>query len=387
MLQNVLQEKDYLQRIKRMSEECQKKGLDAVFVFANENEPANVRYFTNYRPVFETTAIVISRSGDAVLLIGPETETLAKDHSCLGNYKMLKAFRETSDPEYPDIKLDNFEDVFSELNGGEKVTNLGLIGTNLMTVQVYEQLRISLPEVTFSKEDELLRRMRMLKTDKELLILRKAAEIAGQGFEYALERIRPGMSELEAAAECIYGVYQFGAEGTGFQIWCMSGKATNQAIGIPTQRIIGKSEVVQISMGVQLEGYVTSLGRALVFGTIPVDVRRMFEVNLAANSMTHELIRPGAYAADIAAKVHGFIRREGLGESIVYGPAHGIGMMECEFPFIEVTSDFTLQAGMTFAVDTYLSGPEYGMRFEDTVAVTPYGEDQYCSTRREIINL
>jgi len=343
MLQNVLQENDYLQRIKKMSEECQRKGLDAVLVFANENEPANVRYFTNYRPVFETTAIVISRSGDAVLLIGPETETLAKDHSYLGNYKMLKAFRETSDPEYPDIKLDSFDDVFREMIGGEKIKNLGLIGTNLMTVQVYEQLRLSLPEVKFSKEDELLRRMRMFKTDKEMLILRKAAEIAGQGFEYALERIRPGMSELEAAAECIYGVYQFGAEGTGFQIWCMSGKATNQAIGIPTQRIIGKSEVVQISMGVQLEGYVTSLGRALVFGTIPDDVRRMFEVNLAANSMTHELIRPGAYAADIAEKVHGFIRREGLGESIVYGPAHGIGMMECEFPFIESTSDFTRQ--------------------------------------------
>ncbi len=71
----MLEKEDYLQRIEKMRIGCEKNDLDAVFIFANEMEPANVRYFTNYRPVFETTAIVISRTGNAILLIGPETET------------------------------------------------------------------------------------------------------------------------------------------------------------------------------------------------------------------------------------------------------------------------------------------------------------------------
>jgi Xaa-Pro aminopeptidase len=62
-------------------------------------------------------------------------------------------------------------------------------------------------------------------------------------------------------------------------------------------------------------------------------------------------------------------------------------MMECEFPFIETTSDIDLQQGMTFAADTYLAGENFGMRFEDTVAITAAGEEQYCDYRREVIQL
>jgi len=383
----MLTKDDYKQRIEAMRIECETRELDAVFIFANENEPANVRYFTNYRPVFETTAVVISRCGEAVLLIGPETEALALAHSVLQNYRMLQPFRETSDPEYPDIQLDTFTDIFSEMNNGLGIKKLGLIGTNLMTVQVYEKIQEALPDAVMTKEDYLLRKLRMIKSKKELDLIRRAAVIAGDGFKFALERIHPGMTELEAVAECLYGAYKYGAEGTGFQIWCVSGKATNQAIGIPTQRVIRRDEVVQISMGVQIEGYVSSFGRAFVFGNIQDDIKKMFEVNLASNAMTHELIRPGASAAEIAKKVHGFIRKEGFGDCLVYGPAHGIGMMECEYPFIETTSDFILSEGMTFAVDSYLSGLKYGMRFEDTVAVTSQGEEQFCDYRREIISL
>lgn len=383
----VLKKEDYMERIAAMARMVGEKDLDAVLIFANEAEPANVRYFTNYRPIFESTAIVISRSGEAVLLIGPETDELVKEHSVLPDYKKLLEFRESSDPDYPDIKIDTFEDVFTDLNGGKKVTRLGLIGTNIMTVQVYEGVLRAFPAANLTKEDDLLRELRMIKSSKELEILKQAAEIAGKGFEYALERIHPGMTELQAVAHCIAGVYQNGAEGTGFPVWCLSGKGTNQAIGIPTQKVIEKNEVVQISMGVMLEGYVSSFGRPFVFGEISDDIRRMMDVALESNALTHKLLKPGVNASEVASKVHGLVRERGLGECIVYGPAHGIGMMECEFPFIETTSDIDLQCGMTFAADTYLAGENFGMRFEDTVAITVDGEEQYCDYRREIIQI
>lgn len=387
MYKPILKKEDYMERIGAMARKAEEKGLDAVLIFANEAEPANVRYFTNYRPIFESTAIVISRSGEAVLLIGPETDELAKDHSVLPDYKKLLEFRESSDPDYPDIKIDTFEDVFTGLNGGNTVSRLGLIGTNIMTVQVYEGILRSLSDAELSKEDDLLRELRMIKSPRELEVLKRAAEIAGKGFEYALERIEPGMTELQAVAHCIAGVYQNGAEGTGFPVWCLSGKGTNQAIGIPTQKVIGKNEVVQISMGVMLEGYVSSFGRPFVFGEISDEIRRMMDTALEANALTHKLLAPGVNASEVASKVHGLVRERGLGDCIVYGPAHGIGMMECEFPFIETTSDIDLQQGMTFAADTYLAGENFGMRFEDTVAITADGEEQYCDYRREVIQL
>lgn len=105
------------------------------------------------------------------------------------------------------------------------------------------------------------------------------------------------------------------------------------------------------------EGYVASFGRPFCFGRPSEKELTLLKLGLEANRMTHSLVKPGARACDIANQVHGFVRESGFGEYIVYGPGHGTGMMECEYPFIESISDYELQPRMTFAVDTFLGGP------------------------------
>ena len=133
-----LPEEEYFDRLRRMQKKVQEQDLDAVIAVSSEGEPANVRYFTNYWPVFETAGILIPRTGKPLLLIGPETEIFAQDHSVVKDCRKLVEFRESSDPEYPAIDRTTFSDVFDEANGGAGVKRLGLIGTNVMTVQAYE---------------------------------------------------------------------------------------------------------------------------------------------------------------------------------------------------------------------------------------------------------
>lgn len=378
----------YFGRIEKMKQLVEKNGLDAVIISSDEAEPANVRYFTGYMPVFETAAIVIPAKGEAMLLIGPEGVTLLERNSVILNYRKLLEFRESSDPEYPDIDHADFESVFDEIGQGKKLKRIGLIGTNVMTAQVYEGIVKAANGAELVKSDDLLRSMRMIKTPEELAQMQTAAHIAEKGFQRALPKIHPGMTEIEVAAEFMYGVYQEGAESPGFLIWCVSGQNTNQAIGKSTRKVIEKGEIIQITMGALYDGYVATYGRPFCFGK-PNDPKaeRLLRLGLEANGMTHSLIRPGANAGDIARKVHGFVREEGFGEYIVYGPCHGTGMMECEFPFMESISDYPLKAGMTFAVDTFLGGANFGMRYEDAVAVTEDGEKSFSVPQKEVIIL
>jgi len=377
----------YVGRIRTMQQKVAESELDAVIIVSSEAEPANVRYFTNYWPVFETAGILIPAKGDAILLTGPESIKLVETHSEVLNYRKLLEFRESSDPEYPDIEHSTFEKVFSEISKEGGVKRIGLIGTNIMTVQVYEGILKACRNAEIVKCDRLLREMRMIKSPQELELMRRAAQIAQQGFEYALGKVKPGMTEIQAAAECMYGVLSAGAETPGFMIWCVSGPHTNQAIGKSTHRKIEKNEIVQFTMGAMYEGYVSSFGRPFCFGNPPEHQLNMLRVGLEANRLTHSLIRANAHARTVAKTVQDYIRKNGLGDHIVYGPAHGIGMMECEYPFIESISDYTLEEGMTFAADTFLAGPDYGMRYEDTVAVLADGEEQFAPGYREIIIL
>ncbi len=380
----ILTEEDYILRKKKIQNSLKIEELDAVIIASNEAEPANVRYFTNYCPVFETCALIIPMEGEAILLIGPETETLVKQHSVIQNYRKLLEFRESSDPEYPDIPHSTFKDVFNEIGDIKK---LGFIGTNVMTVQVYEGIKEALPNTEFIKVDHILRSMRMIKEPKEIIAMRKAAEIAEKGFEYALNHVKPGMSEIQAAAECIYGILSQGAEALGFMVWCVSGHNTNQAIGKSTHKIIEKGEIVQFTMGAMYEGYVSSFGRPFIFGKPSSHIIEMIKVGIDAHKLTYNLIKPEVDAATIARKIHEYITEQGFGDYIVYGPAHGTGMMECEFPFIETTSNYKIQENMTFAVDTFLGGANYGLRYEDTIAVTKDGINKMAQKYNEIILL
>ncbi len=385
MSRPILHEETYLKRIRKMQELAKENNLDVIIIGADEAEPANVRYFTGYVPVFETTAIMIPADGEATLLIGPESEALTKRSSKLKNYEKLLEFRETSDPEYPDIKYSTFADLLKKC---AKKSRIGIIGSNVMTVQVYRGLLEGAQGAEISFCDDLLRRMRMIKTPEEIDMMRHAAQIAQKAFNQAIGRIAPGMTEYEVIAEFTHEIMKQGAEGTGFPFWCVSGINSNQAIGKSTYKKIEKNEIIQITMGAMYEGYVASFGRPISFGN-PKDTKalELLKLGLEANKLTHSLICPDRDAAEIVNKVHGFVREAGYGEYIVYGPCHGTGMMECEYPFVESTSDYKLKEGMTFAVDTFLGGPAFGMRYEDAAAVSATGEEQLSKAQQEIIIL
>jgi Xaa-Pro aminopeptidase len=96
-------------------------------------------------------------------------------------------------------------------------------------------------------------------------------------------------------------------------------------------------------------------------------------------------MRAGALAKDVALTVQDYIKQRGYSDAILYGPCHGIGLMECEHPWIETNSDYILEENYTFQVDSFLYTPNYGARWEDGVRVTPDGVEQFSSYRRELI--
>lgn len=96
---------EFISRIQRTQEVMRQQGLDLLLCYANEAEPQFVRYYSDYWPSFETAGVLIPAQGEAILLIGPESMTFAKDHSVLPKIRKLLAFRESSEPEYPELLL------------------------------------------------------------------------------------------------------------------------------------------------------------------------------------------------------------------------------------------------------------------------------------------
>ena len=114
-------EQEYGERVQRAAKLVADKGLDVLVANSNEADYANVRYFTGYWPLFEMGGAAIAPSGQAALLIGPESEEYAKGRSRLANIHLMTEYRETADPAYPGVPVSKYTDVFESIGESVKV--------------------------------------------------------------------------------------------------------------------------------------------------------------------------------------------------------------------------------------------------------------------------
>ena len=381
----ILKQSDFEGRIESAREIVKKNKLDALVVFSTECEPAQVRYFADYWPSFETAAVLIPVKGEPALIIGPESLTYASMRTKIPNIIQIMDFRESSQPDYPGSKLPKWTDVVKRY----KLRKVGLSGFYLVPYVMMVNLAKAMGGIkNVVPADDIVRPLYMRKSAAEIRCLKAAAKASEAGFKAILAAIRPGMTESELCGIATKAMTAAGAETTGYPIWCCSGPNSCQAISRPTMRTVKRGEIIHFSIGAKVEGYSASIGRPVVLGKCPESTRKFLQVGLDAANMTFDEMRAGRKAGDVAKKIHQFVIDKGYGDTLLYGPCHGTGQMECEYPFLETSSTYTLEAGMTFMQDMFMHrGTKDGFRWEDGLLVKAHGPAEMLSSYGRKINI
>ncbi len=383
---------EYKERVVKVQATMKKEGYDLLLAYGNEAEPQFVRYFSAYWPSFETAGVLIPAQGEPILLIGPESYTYASDRSKIDTICRLKAFRESSEPEYPGEKLDTFNTVFEKVLGNKPVKRIGVAGLPLMTIGVYEALAESLKvygDIKIEKADYVVNNIRMHKTENELACMRAAAKITAQTFDYVLENIRVGMTEQQVVGLALGKMHELGAERESYPLWVLTGKGSNQAISRPRNKAIEKGDMTFLQIGARVDGYASSIGRPVVFGKATEEQRNLIETGYKAQEAVIAMLKAGVPACEVAKAHIKNVTDMGYGDWLLYGPCHGNGTMEGEAPWIETSADYLLEENMTFCVDIFLGSAktQTGLRMEDVVCVKKDGAENLTNYPRELFEI
>lgn len=388
----VIPDSEFNERVKKLQALMAKEGYDIVMAYGNEAEPQYVRYFSDYWPSFETAGVLIPVEGDPLLLIGPESYTYASDRSRIREIRLLKAFRESSDPEYPGKPLDTFNSVIDEVTKGRGVKKFGVAGLSLVTIGVYNALAESLKaygDVPVTKADDLVLSLRMIKTENELACMREAADITRKTFDYVLSQIKPGMTETQVVGLALGKMHELGAERESYPLWVLTGEGSNQAISRPRHKVIEKGDMTFIQIGARVAGYASSIGRPVVFGKATDDQKALIEAGYAGQNAVLSYIKAGLCAGDVARHYEKALADIGYGDWLLYGPCHGNGLMEGEAPWIESNSEWILKENMTFCLDVFLGNAKTktGLRMEDVIRITESGVENLTHYPQELFEL
>lgn len=383
---------EFMERVKKTQASMKEEGLDLLLCYANEAEPQFVRYYSDYWPNFETAGVLIPQEGDALLLIGPESLTYATDRSKIKKIRKLLVFRESSEPEYPGAQLYTFNDVIEEAMEGKAPKNIGIAGFSLIPYVIYNALENALKaygNVPILRSDMLVSKQRVIKSPNELACMREAYRITQEAMKAVISKIRVGMTENQVKGIAMAKIFEEGGEGEAYPFWILTGKGSNQAISRCRDHVIEQGDMVQIQVAARYKGYASTMGRAVVFGKATPKQRQMIEASLDAQRELLGMIHAGVNAGDVSRRHVEVMRKHGCEDFILYGPIHGTGLMEGEYPWIESTSDYPLEAGMTFCTCLYLGddSKSQGIRIEDGFLVTETGTESFSDYRREVIEL
>jgi len=232
----------------------------------------------------------------------------------------------------------------------------------------------------------LVERARMVKDSAELLRIRRAIELGAGLFRIALDKIRPGVSEVEVAAAMEYEARSAGAEGMSFPTILASGTRSAIVHGRASSARIPRRGFVVCDFGVILAGYCSDRTRTVHVGRPSGEARRLYASVLEAQQGAIAAVCPGVTAAELDRAARRVLRQHKLGRYFTHSTGHGLGLEIHEAPRLAAGQTQKLEPGMVVTIEpgAYVPG-KWGVRIEDVVVVTSSGCEVLTPTEKELV--
>ncbi len=342
------------------------EGLDALLI----TKPENWYYLTGFTG--ESGALVVSRSGSTLITDGRFT-TQARTEA-----KRVRLFTQK----------------------GSLAHSTGqLLRSNRLRSIAYDPAGITVSQLRLLKKatgrrqnwigiEGTVEGLRLRKALPEINCIRLAAALAGEVLEGALRLLKPGVRELEIAAEIEYQMRRRGASGPAFETIVAFGERSALPHARPTDRKLRKNELVVLDLGAILGHYCSDITRTVFVGRAPARIREWYQAVLEAQAGAIPIIQAGVSCGEVDAAARRVLESHGLGRYFVHSTGHGLGLEVHEAPRLARGQSERLAPGHVVTVEpgVYIPGVG-GIRIEDDVAVHLGKNEVLTRVPRDFIEL
>jgi Xaa-Pro aminopeptidase len=210
-------------------------------------------------------------------------------------------------------------------------------------------------------EDSYLRQLARIRSEEELVAVRKATAIAEEGYRAMLGSIRKGMREFELAAELYCAMKARGAEDN---FLLLSASQHNLAVRAAGSRILDEGDIILSEITPCFAGQFAQLCRTTVIGEPSALMREKYALLQKAMRAGQAAAVPGASVRDVTARIDDCFRAQGYGDfcrpPYMRVRGHGLGITSDLPGDLTVESENGLEEGMVFVMHPNQYLPETG---------------------------
>lgn len=258
-----------------------------------------------------------------------------------------------------------------------------------------EAVPAKLRKKTFEPAGPVIGRLREVKDEGEIALMRKAAALGCRLFDAILSVMEPGMTEMAVAAELEHRARLAGAEAMSFETIVASGERSALPHGKASMAKLPRRGFCTLDFGIVLEGYCSDMTRTVHLGRATAEERRVYEAVLQAQEAGVAAVRHGVMASDVDAAARDALKAAELDQWFSHSTGHGVGLEIHEGPRlakkpegVQKSPPDKLKEGMVVTIEpgVYMPG-KFGVRIEDTVVVTLTGCDILTPSTKAWIEL
>lgn len=257
-----------------------------------------------------------------------------------------------------------------------------------ITVSQLGRLKKNSPAIEFVPVENLCTDIRRIKTDFEINKIKAAQQITDDAFSHMLDFLRPGLTEVECAAELEYFMRKNGATGLAFETIAVSGKNSSLPHGVPGNTVLENGTFLTMDFGASLDGYCSDMTRTVVIGKASPEMKYLYNSVVKAQMIGIEASRPGVKCSDVDKAVRDFLKTKDLDKYFGHGLGHSLGLEIHESPRYSPKCDDITVPGHIITVEpgAYIPG-KYGVRIEDMVLITETGCEDLTHSPKHLIEL
>ena len=358
-------------RVERAQQLMEASGYDLLVI----GPSADFRYLTGHSPHLSErlTALILPWNGKGTIVVPRLEAPLIKD---LTDRFDLAVWDETDNP------LERVAELARQTRSESVGINDQLWSGFLLRLQK------ALPNATYEPGNAVLSKLRASKDDAELEVLREASRRTDAAWEeFCTTQRLTGRTEREVADSLCAIMAKHGMPEIAF---CIVGSGPNGASPHHhlSDRVIQPGDPVVMDFGGILDGYYSDITRTPVAGEPHPDFVEIYNVVLEAQQAAFDAIKPGVACQDVDRAARKVITDHGYAEYFIHRLGHGIGLTAHEDPYLVEGNTELMQVGNVFSDEPGIYIPDrWGVRIEDSVAVTETGAERLNQVSRALTSL
>ena len=353
----------------------QERRLDALLVTGEEN----FQYFAGgsaslalHYSLSRPNVLILPLEGDPVIM------TQTKDYITLATY--ITEFREYFDVlRFPhELVVETLEELgLRHRRVGVELGQEQRLGIPLGS---YLALVAAMPKTEFVDAADIIVKLRMVKSDQELVYMRKAADVTARARQRLFDQhVHPGMTERDVARTMRRLILEEGGDRTSFvHLQLDLPGCKNQ---FHYDRPLRPGDILAVDTGAYVGMYTIDYPRMATLGKATDAQKRAHAAVLEVTRRMAAALRPGVRCSELhrlaLTAIEDLGARVDRPEKLRGGRfGHGQGMLLTEPPSINPEDHTPLEVGMVISTEPGLRLGDVHVLWEDTHVITADGHQQ-----------